>query len=885
MTSNAVNRPTDVKQKEKDVNTKLQLYGIYQAFANGKVPSNKQIDIALNSALESGALQNPSSDISSEGQHLIGDLRNVIEQAKILLLVKNEGNVLQDFIWHTEQLSGGGAAAPGAPVDKQTAQQHATEALGGLRTLGTLLISNGQFRKLLSDATVLLRDIAGDAATSAATRVKPSEEQLGQIDRPADDNTWHDVPTFSKDSVKKQLMNQFSTQKPLSKQDVREAASEATGEATGEANGKANGEVERTAHPTGSSEPGDTARFAIRDRQEGTASGVDAQSGIQTGIQSLQQRANENIPDDRKERAKDYHRRTKDYLSSKMPQERRDRVIWRLKKMVIEVQGHGDYQRAIETLLSLAEIYAGHGRNLRQQGQSSLKGAHEDDHLTAAEADLKVLIERFANSTSVGDLFDAINNIYRDADRDPELKNWFKKLDTHIRRCLQEQGFIMQDSANNQWNDIYDRGQFLLRDRYRDHTNRIIDESRYLINQFAEDPQSKKFGEALQKLFSDLGNDENGKPVFKKHLVKDLTSVIIPAIFENVRYVPVPRIEFSDHTMDAIVENLVIESDNLMPNVLEIRNDNYFKWGRKQISSKHTHSIMSKLVTDVSYYVKKGNFPPITDQGVADILLGGQGFSFKMKLSTVEKGRQCFFKVDKVDVDVKHLNIKLKQSNHKMLFSLFKPLLFRAVRPAIQKALEKQIKDAVHQLDSVVYRIHQEAGKASETVSDGPKNAPNIYSRYYNAAQKQLLRGKEKTDRVSTDKKVNVAVTQQDSVFKSISLPGGISSKATEYKELAAKGDKWESPVFSIGSAQESPDIPRVSPVTRKHHDARRGDSRDANYNASANTGDFGNQVDQAFDSTSKEPGASSSALNGGAYASGEKRGQEYHNAPSGITG
>jgi hypothetical protein len=34
-----VNRPTDVNQKEADVNRKLQIYGIINAFQNGKVPS------------------------------------------------------------------------------------------------------------------------------------------------------------------------------------------------------------------------------------------------------------------------------------------------------------------------------------------------------------------------------------------------------------------------------------------------------------------------------------------------------------------------------------------------------------------------------------------------------------------------------------------------------------------------------------------------------------------------------------------------------------------------------------------------------------------------------------------------------------------------------
>lgn len=34
-----VNKPTDVKVKEADVNRKLQFYGILSAFQSGKVPS------------------------------------------------------------------------------------------------------------------------------------------------------------------------------------------------------------------------------------------------------------------------------------------------------------------------------------------------------------------------------------------------------------------------------------------------------------------------------------------------------------------------------------------------------------------------------------------------------------------------------------------------------------------------------------------------------------------------------------------------------------------------------------------------------------------------------------------------------------------------------
>lgn len=55
-------------------------------------------------------------------------------------------------------------------------------------------------------------------------------------------------------------------------------------------------------------------------------------------------------------------------------------------------------------------------------------------------------------------------------------------------------------------------------------------------------------------------------------------------------------------------------------------------------------------------------------------------------------------------------------------------------------------------------------------------------------------------------------------MFKNITLPGGISSKATEYKELAAKGNRWESPIFSIGSAAKTTGLPKVAPVKRRPH-------------------------------------------------------------------
>lgn len=113
-----------------------------------EVAQNDQIDVALNSFLASKALSSPSAKLSTEGKALVKDVRDVVTQAKNLLLSKNEGNLLQDFIWQTQQFDPKAVNTPNAPVNKDTAKQHGDKALQGLRTLGTLIITNGQFRKL-----------------------------------------------------------------------------------------------------------------------------------------------------------------------------------------------------------------------------------------------------------------------------------------------------------------------------------------------------------------------------------------------------------------------------------------------------------------------------------------------------------------------------------------------------------------------------------------------------------------------------------------------------------------------------------------------------------------------------------------------------------------
>ena len=180
---------------------------------------------------------------------------------------------------------------------------------------------------IVNDATVLLRDIAGDAAQKTATKINPSEDALAQIDHPAEDNTWHDVPNLSPAQLKAQAKNQYNANKPFGKDDLKNAAGDAAGSATG------------------TRDPAEAGNIAANQGSEG----IDARGGANSAIDNLREKASANVPEDSKDRAReqrdqtrDYQNRTKGYLQGKVPKERRDQTIYRLKKMIIEIQSHSD---------------------------------------------------------------------------------------------------------------------------------------------------------------------------------------------------------------------------------------------------------------------------------------------------------------------------------------------------------------------------------------------------------------------------------------------------------------------------------------------------------------------------------------------------------------
>lgn len=164
---------------------KLHSYQMLRAMSKGYMPSNEQVIINLRTLLTADILNPEIANLSDSGRSLVLNLRLWLKQFIELLLHKNDQDQIQDFIWYlskarlsvdTEDLAHRAA--------KAKSKADTAAAYKSLQTVGSLLLTNSDFRIFLTDLTTIGREVFSDTALTlsdvskeVAKKVEPSQEE------------------------------------------------------------------------------------------------------------------------------------------------------------------------------------------------------------------------------------------------------------------------------------------------------------------------------------------------------------------------------------------------------------------------------------------------------------------------------------------------------------------------------------------------------------------------------------------------------------------------------------------------------------------------------------------------------------------------------------
>ncbi|KAJ1042013.1 hypothetical protein NDA10_002991 [Ustilago hordei] len=663
----------------------------------------KAIDDTLKYTLANSPVD--TDRLSPDGKKLIQDIRELIETARQVVLNKNGGEEFQNFLYATRKTNVAANLNVNAPI------------------------AAADLRKIIQDLGYIGRDMFADGAAKAAEVARPEDGKLQRVDQPTPDNEFHDdIPDLFK-------------KKEETKAHAQEKAEQAKAQGSSHAR-----DLQNSVEPNASKE------------ENQAAVAEQAKNKAQLFADKIPQK-HKDLAKEHKDLAKEHKDKAQGYLKDKFPQERRDQFYYRLKKVVVECQRHKDYQDAMDYFLTFFEQYKGHASHVATQSTQAAKNVRSDGNVATAETSFRRLIERFANGAPTQPIIDAVDQLYTDAQNDPELRQWFQRLNTYIRKCLQEPGFIMKDEANTEARQITESGKkfFVAADgrpqgKYVPHKDALFQEITHFAKSMGTDPLNKKLGDNIQQIVKDLFLNSEGGLTFKPHLWSDIRDPILPELLSHVGLVPLPRIEYTDKQVDLVIENLAIDLLNILPSQTEMDTD----------------------MRDVHFFFnKKLGFPKLKERGTADIFLGGKGLTVTVHLEAenAPRGKKSrhIFTVKQVVAKVDKLKFAIRDSKHDTLIKVIKPLATGIIKKQISKAAEQGIRDGLEDLD-----------RQLETFA---KNTDD--------------------EKKTSDGTFKLATSKRNSILPNLGHPDGWIQKVDE-RESAAKATPahankdWYSPAFTI---------------------------------------------------------------------------------------
>jgi folate-dependent phosphoribosylglycinamide formyltransferase PurN len=312
-----------------------------------------------------------------------------------------------------------------------------------------------------------------------------------------------------------------------------------------------------------------------------------------------------------------------------------------------------------------------------------------------------------------------------------------------------------------------------------------------------DDPLNVRFGEDWQRLTKDLLFDSEGSLKFKPDLWRDIRQVIMPTLIDNVGYVPIPRVEYTDDSIDLVVENLTLSGRNLFPNYISAEAHNFMKFSPYNAIADQGHheftltfgQIQADMRDVAFYFRKKTGIPKLTDSGLADVVLGGEGMTATVHLVSADKDRSSVFKVKNVVVKVDSLKFSIRDSKHDLLYKTLRPLATGLIKKQIQKAVADAIRTGMEYVDGQLVGVRDRMAEAKANDSQSRTQA----------LQELFQRKKDEASAKSTNStsQFKVVSNKRDSIVQA-GHPTGWVNRTTEKADAAMTGEAWHSPAFNI---------------------------------------------------------------------------------------
>ncbi|KAI8995732.1 hypothetical protein BC832DRAFT_595995 [Gaertneriomyces semiglobifer] len=642
------------------------------ALQEGKLPTNAQIDALIDRFLTSDEIERRRYLLSEQGDVAWTNFTHLLQALKDVLDHKNADEEIQKFIWYTRQAATSraqhgmeqGIETAQDPAARERAMAKGKGTFDRLSSIARLTLTDQEFREILFGFNALFQDIV-----SGIGRGHPTEYEEPSSYQPA--TTYEPVGGTEKSRVTEGIISEPGPSY---------------------AGGSAEDVVVELAVPVGR-ERVYTVPVGTDVSRQDSAYRTDTRTSRYSGFADEGHGVSTTTP--------------AAPVRDMMRQETLLELMGYLQRLMVKAHTNQDYLDALKYMLQMIEQME-HGTFALTPERRHI----EDMNLIQAQHSLQAILERFANDSSLRPLLDTLDHFADRLFEDFALRDVLRNFRIFLQDSLDSERYVVHPDYTPRGAELIRRVREVLASKYVNETQQLADEVNQYTDGLRHDELTGRLADETTRFMNSLVRDpETGAYTLKVSLIGDIGTVFLPALLEQMKYIPIPRIEYEDASWHLIIEDIMLQSSNFLPGVMDVEVTNRAVVGFRRRSFRNLlatgftvnmHEIHAEVEDMPFYFHKKTGFPRIRDAGVADLTISGRGISTHATcLLDLDNPHQTLVP-ESVAVAVNDLKLNVHDTRNDTMYRSIAPLLNRVITARVQSTLEEQMRQYILTLDRLL---------------------------------------------------------------------------------------------------------------------------------------------------------------------------------------
>ena len=179
------------------------------------------------------------------------------------------------------------------------------------------------------------------------------------------------------------------------------------------------------------------------------------------------------------------------------------------------------------------------------------------------------LLEKQSSGTELKVLIREAKQFLNLVASDEKLRSWFDSVTTWLERGMNEDGYLKSEAFPRDFRRLRQDFRDSIMEKHNPEVDALSNAGRNYIKAVGNDPNVVAMEDISSSFFSNMFLDDSGNFTLKQDLLQDF-SRMIPILNKRFARMQLPGIVHEDDDVYAMIDNVMLESTGLIPDVFDV---------------------------------------------------------------------------------------------------------------------------------------------------------------------------------------------------------------------------------------------------------------------------------------------------------------------------